>query len=592
VFAPRYFPSRYFPSRYFAPRGATASASAYFPQHFFPRRYFAGRFFPNGADPAPGGVHAVPTTNLLARYVAGEGITITGSGVSQWDDLSGNGHHAVQASDGNRPSSRTVLGKASISFDGGRSLDLPATLTVDRQDCAVFVCHRARSLGGNGLTLVHFDSNSLDLSLYLASTTGTVRPSVYSGTDKGNTIRNGHGIQTMGAICSASDVVIVHDAETQTVAANAAGSFTGGFIGKRHDGTNHFLGDIYEVLVYDAAISDTARDEILAAFADAWGATSPTTTTWIGFEGDSLTDNNANSNKNDSSWPFQLASTTGLTVPKWFNNAVGGDQLQGMLTQTLLLDEVAANSHYANRIVFLWAGINDIGTGGRSAAQITADLDTWIADYQAAGAVVYVCTMTPYTALSGAQNTIRLAVNTHIRSTATPDGVLDLVADSRLATASDTTYFLGDQLHLTAAGNAVVAELALAKLRGDGYLPAYPLTADTGSVAVTGVMATLRRAWRLVADTTSLAVAGTIALLKRLFRIGADSGTVETMGGTATLTIDRRITADPGAVSVAGTSATLDYSGQTGPTPEQRKKQFLLMGVMKALLLALWSDHV
>jgi hypothetical protein len=500
-------------------------------------------------------LHVVPTTNLLARYVAGQGVTVAGIGVSQWDDLSGNGHHATQATNGNRPVPTTVLGTPSLRFDGGKSVDLPATLTVDRQDCAIFVCYRARSLGASGLTLVHFDSNSLDLSLYLATTTGTVRPALYSGSDKGTTIRNGHGIQTVGAICSASDVAIVHDGETQAVTANSAGSFSGGFIGKRHDGTNHFVGDIYEVLVYDAAISDADRDAIRAAFAAAWGASSPLAATWIGYEGDSLTDNNANSNKDDSSWPMQLASTAGLAaVPKWFNNAVGGDQLQGMLSQTLISTELAANAHYANRVVFLWAGFNDIGTGGRTSTQINADLDTWVADHQAAGAVVYVCTLPPYPGFNGTQQTYRTAVNTHITTTLACDGVIDLAGDSRLQTPSDTTYFLGDQIHLTATGNAVVAELALARLVTDGYLGYGSAAISTTAAATwTAPAATAAPGARTTASTVATAAwtapASTAAPAK------TTTATVTTSAWTAPAA-----TAAPGAVTTTSTVSTAAWT--------------------------------
>lgn len=43
------------------------------------------------------------------------GITVTGSGVSQWDDQSGNGNHLKQATDTNRPSKEA---DGSVLFDG------------------------------------------------------------------------------------------------------------------------------------------------------------------------------------------------------------------------------------------------------------------------------------------------------------------------------------------------------------------------------------------------------------------------------------------------------------------------------------------
>lgn len=60
--------------------------------------------------------------NLLAWYDASDNATITiaGSGVSQWSDKSGNGHHATQSNDAQRPTHPT----STISFAGSQFLAL------------------------------------------------------------------------------------------------------------------------------------------------------------------------------------------------------------------------------------------------------------------------------------------------------------------------------------------------------------------------------------------------------------------------------------------------------------------------------------
>lgn len=55
----------------------------------------------------------LPGLKLWTRY--NQGITVTGSGVSQWDDASGNGNHLKQATDTNKPSKEA---DGSILFDG------------------------------------------------------------------------------------------------------------------------------------------------------------------------------------------------------------------------------------------------------------------------------------------------------------------------------------------------------------------------------------------------------------------------------------------------------------------------------------------
>lgn len=62
-----------------------------------------GRFLPS----------QLPGLKLWTRY--NQGITITGAGVSQWDDQSGNDNHLLQATDANRPSKEA---DGSILFDG------------------------------------------------------------------------------------------------------------------------------------------------------------------------------------------------------------------------------------------------------------------------------------------------------------------------------------------------------------------------------------------------------------------------------------------------------------------------------------------
>lgn len=64
-----------------------------------------------------GGAEFLPSQleNLEAWYRYNQGITVTGSGVSQWDDQSGNGNHLVQATDTNRPAHHA---DGSVACDG------------------------------------------------------------------------------------------------------------------------------------------------------------------------------------------------------------------------------------------------------------------------------------------------------------------------------------------------------------------------------------------------------------------------------------------------------------------------------------------
>ena len=131
----------------------------------------------------------------------------------------------------------------------------------------------------------------------------------------------------------------------------------------------------------------------------------------------------------------------------------------------------------------------------------------------------------------------------------------------------------------------------------------YTLSADSGSVAATGTAAgtlysrVLSAASGAVAATgtaaaalylrilTALTAAATItgqsasALWNRL--VSAASGAWEATG-TAASTLWARVTrAETATVDLTGQSATLTYSGGTGPSVDEKRKTFMLMGIYK-----------
>ncbi len=140
-----------------------------------------------------------------------------------------------------------------------------------------------------------------------------------------------------------------------------------------------------------------------------------------------------------------------------------------------------------------------------------------------------------------------------------------LTADAGAATIAGTTATTLYQRVVQAAADTVTA------------------TGTTASALYNRVVAALSTAWALTGQTAG-------AFYQRV--VSALSSAVDITTTTATTLWHRVTGAQTASVDVTGTTATLTYSGDTGPTAEQRKKQFLLMGVMKALLLALWSDHV
>jgi len=87
-------------------------------------------------------------TGLVARYDAQDlaSISLSGSQVTQWNDLSPNANNATQGTAINRPLSgtRTINGKNSIDFDGTNDFltnnGIAASFTGEDKPFTVFVC--------------------------------------------------------------------------------------------------------------------------------------------------------------------------------------------------------------------------------------------------------------------------------------------------------------------------------------------------------------------------------------------------------------------------------------------------------------------
>lgn len=202
----------------------------------------------------------------------------------------------------------------------------------------------------------------------------------------------------------------------------------------------------------------------------AWGSGVPTDAQmWIlarsarqvVFEGDSRS--------TDKNWPAAAAETAfasgdhvfgGRGVASW---AISGQTVATMLANAPTnIDPLLKDGH---NVIVIWGGVND---SARTAQAIYDDLIAYCAARKAAGwHKVVLCTeidavVAGWTAKYQALNAL-IAANHGLA-----DQVADLGADSRLQNNADTTYFLGDGVHLTAAGYAVVAEIVAPVLAAVG----------------------------------------------------------------------------------------------------------------------------
>jgi len=121
------------------------------------------------------------------------------------------------------------------------------------------------------------------------------------------------------------------------------------------------------------------------------------------------------------------------------------------------------SSLYPRQIAFLWCGTNNV-LSSDSAASIEDEITAFFAALPSGITTTGIATIIPC-ASTGPQNTVRLAVNSWILANSLNiDFVIDLAAVPELSDYTNTTYFNPDQIHLTAAGEAVVAAQVIAEL--------------------------------------------------------------------------------------------------------------------------------
>lgn len=153
--------------------------------------------------------------------------------------------------------------------------------------------------------------------------------------------------------------------------------------------------------------------------------------------------------------------------------------------RTRITDEIARYlALYTGTVVVChYAGGNDVGIGGGTAADIYAALTGLVADLHALGSTVKVVLGT-YLPRTGLDNAVRATLNTLIRAnSAGADAVADWAANATIGpdgANSNTTYYQTDGIHLIDAGTTVGYPYWMAQVNRL-LTPAPPRQAVTGA---------------------------------------------------------------------------------------------------------------
>ena len=231
----------------------------------------SGNSFPDPSTP--------PVGDMVAWYRAQEGITLTAGGITQWNDISGNGHHLIQ--DGlasRRPTISTAFlnGEDVAAFDGQTQFVYNASTPALELPFTILALYRSEYTfpsvyGATGRAV--YDSNTVDTAMLHQT-----RPASGSVFTRARSATNRDVYTNASNPENSWEMVEVHfngatsnawhnGVQTLTnVDFGANGGLTGFRIGVNGGGTSgqSWLGKIAEVMIWQRALTTEERNKYVA----------------------------------------------------------------------------------------------------------------------------------------------------------------------------------------------------------------------------------------------------------------------------------------------------------------------------------------
>jgi lysophospholipase L1-like esterase len=390
---------------------------------------------------------------------AGVTLCTNGDPVYQLNDLSGNARTATQATATNQ-FAWIASGLNGLPVLRGTNDYLVTTSFLGagwNTACTIFVVcsHADTSLD------VVLNSNSV-AGLYMGADT---IPTAYSG---GLSILRQRSIIGLNTPAASHVQTFRYDGSTRTYKVNGVGrsvAATGNmnlsgslYVGALNNGGFTWAGDIAEVIVYQAALTDLQVLDVEAYLYSRYGLADQNTPQVI-FDGDSITAGQG------ATTSYPTRTMTGISETSWRNIGVSGQSLTNMNSDRNDQVETAVRNGTTD-VVAVFGGTNDMEAGADAATTLSR-MQTYHAGVRAAGYKTVAFTVLPRSAASTPANfnTIRATLNTSIR--ANTGGWYDALADvgGNLLIGEDgdsdnLTYYNGDKVHPNDTGAQIVADIA------------------------------------------------------------------------------------------------------------------------------------
>jgi len=213
----------------------------------------------------------------LYDATSGGSLVAADGGVARWEDKSGNGRHATQATSGSRPLRKTNVqnGLGGLRFDG--SDDFLTTATgYHTSDVTIFVVAKRSS----GETRAIFQSgNSTGLGYTVADANTSSFDNCYArGVANGQvgSVSAGTSWRVISVTYTAGTRKVyiqgsLSDTESFTITAPNVANGIATWIGSADFAGSNLSGDIGEMIAYDTVLSDTARAAVEGYLISKWG---------------------------------------------------------------------------------------------------------------------------------------------------------------------------------------------------------------------------------------------------------------------------------------------------------------------------------
>lgn len=208
-------------------------------------------------------------------------------------------------------------------------------------------------------------------------------------------------------------------------------------------------------IAYEKLTGTSYANHVCTTFATPFLTEYPPGDKFVIFEGDSMTAQN-------SYGGYAQLAIDDLEDYSYRETGCGGETMATMNTQAATQVDPYYLASRSKNVAVLWAGTNDLALNeSLSAADLFALSETWVTGRQAVGFKTVIGTLLPksYAGTPANYESRRLAYNALLRSSSSADAIADMAANTTIGDAGDetnTTYYV-DLLHLTAAGNVIVA---------------------------------------------------------------------------------------------------------------------------------------